>query len=467
MESKFSTKRHNILLIHSDQHRYDCVGVNGHTLVRTPNMDRLAAEGTNFNHAFCPMPMCVPERNSLLTGTWPLVNGCIFNYDAEVFHPVRKDLPTFSSLLNQAGYYLGYVGKWHVHPRLGPLDFHFHDYIAEGEYFPWRKEQNLPDQPRDNRWFGQTDPHIKPEQSCLAWEADTVISLLEKQAATDQPFFIRWDPVEPHLPNRVPEPYASMYPPENISPWPGFDEEFTNKPYIQRQQLRTWKIDNWTWEDWAPVVGRYLGEISLLDAQLGRVLDALERLGAANDTLVIYTSDHGDMCGSHRMIDKHFIMYDDVVRVPLIMRWPGKLPVGTTCDDFVCHAIDMARTFCEAAGVETPETFAGQSLSALACGKAKSTRQDIFATYHGNQFGLYSQRMVRDRRWKYIWNATAEDELYDLENDPGELHNLAQNSECAGQLRRLRLRLVEWMEDTGDTLLNTWTKPQIEEGRKV
>lgn len=454
----------NILLIHSDQHRYDCVGVNGHPWIQTPNLDRLAREGVNFSHAFCPIPLCVPARASLLTSLWPTQHASIANEGTEAFRPLRHHLPTFSELLHKSGYYLGYIGKWHVDQYRSPLEFGFDDYIREGSYGDWRQGQGLSPKPCNNRWFGEVDPHIKSEQSRLAWGADNTIRMLETHADKGKPFFVRWDPSEPHLPNIVPEPYASLYPPEKIKPWLSFPDELNNKPYIQRQQRRTWDLEDWTWQDWAPLVSRYLGEISLLDVQVGRLLDTLERLGISEDTLVIYTTDHGDMCGAHGMIDKHFIMYDDVVRVPLLMRWPGRIPAGKECDAFVSSALDLACTFCEAAGIPQPDTFMGESLLPLVCGTAKSRREDIFATYHGNQFGLYSQRMVRDRHWKYIWNATAEDEFYDLQNDPGELVNLATNPAYTTELSRLRKRLVHWMENTHDGLLNSWIRRQIEEG---
>lgn len=451
----------NILLVHSDQHRYDCLGVNGHPLVQTPNLDRLAADGLNFSRAFTPSPICVPARASLLTGVWPTEHLSIANADTEAPRPFRQDLPTFSQVLNQAGYRLGFVGKWQIHRQKPPTDFGFHDYIDDSGYTAWRAELGLPPQPHTNRWFGEIDPWIQPGQSRLGWGADCVLGLLRAYARGSSPFFLRWDPSEPHLPNIVPEPYALLIPPEHIAPWPSFPDPLLSKPFIQSQMRRTWQVDDWTWEQWAPVVSRYLGEISLLDAQVGRVLAELDHLGLAENTLVIYTCDHGDLCGAHGMIDKHYVMYDDVVHVPLIMRWPARVRSGQLCDSFVCHELDLAATFCEVAGVPAPATFKGHSLLPLLRGERMETRQDIFAMYQGNQFGLYSQRMVRDHRWKYIWNATAQDELYDLENDPGELTNLAAHPGQAAELSRLRRRLVSWMEEIKDPLLNGWNKAQL------
>ena len=457
----------NILLIHTDQHRYDCLGAHGHPLVQTPNLDQLANEGVNFAHAFTPSPICVPARTSLLTGVWATEHLSIANADTEAPRSFRDGLPTFSQVLNQAGYRLGFVGKFQIHREKTPHDFGFHDYIDDGHYGTWRNAQGLPPKPHTNRWFGEPDPYITPEQSRLAWGVDRAIELLRAYASEGQPFFLRWDPSEPHLPNIVPEPFASMYAPASIPPWPSFPDPMTGKPYIQSQMRRTWKIDGWTWEQWSPIVARYLGEISLLDAQVGRLLAELDRLGLAENTLVVYTCDHGDLCGGHGMIDKHYVLYEDVVHVPLIIRWPGEAIAGSRCPAFVCQELDLAATFCAAAGQAAPATFRGRSLLPLLRGDLSNARQDMMAMYQGNQFGLYSQRMMRDSRWKYIWNATAEDELYDLEHDPGELRNLAAAAEYAGELARLRRRLVEWMEEIKDPLLNTWNRAQLLENLSI
>ncbi len=476
--------RPNVLLIHSDQHRFDCLGVNGHPLVQTPNLDRLAAEGANFTHAFTPNPLCTPARNSLLFGQWSFQHGVLANPETEFRRGPQPDARSFSSLLAEAGWDLGYVGKWHVSRESTPLDtqFGFRSYVSEDEYHAWRSEQNLPDQAfipdqlRDDPnttaskvflaiFQGRTDAGITAQQSRLAWGADQVIDFIEH---AHSPFFVRWDPSEPHLPNVVPEPYASMYSPAQIEPWPSFGDPLEAKPYAQAQQRRTWNVESWTWDDWAPVVGRYLGDISLLDAQVGRLLDALDQAELADDTLVVYTTDHGDMCGSHGMWDKHFVMYDDVVRVPLIMRWPGRIPAGTVFDAFVSHAIDLAFTFCSAAGVDPPDAFAGADLLDL-FGNPESwpERPDILSAYHGNQFGLYSQRMVRDRRWKYVWNLTAEDELYDMAADPAEVTNRATDPECAAEIQRLRQRLLAWLNATQDPLATWAGNVQLGEGLKT
>ena len=450
----------NILFIHSDQHRWDCLGANGHPLVQTPHLDTLASAGTNFTQAFCPIPVCTPARNSLLFGLWPTQHLAITNPGTEAPRPALDGLTSWSELLSNAGYQLAYVGKWGLNPDKDPTAYGFGAYAPEGEYNTWRAGQGLPPPPRTNGYFGETDHAIRADQSRLAWGADQVMDFMTQYAPSDQPFFLRWDPSEPHLPNIVPEPYASLYKPEDIAPWPGFADPLTDKPYAQAQQRRTWGVADWTWREWAPIVARYLGEITLLDAQVGRLLGHLDALGLRENTVIVYTADYGDMCGSHGMVDKHLVLYDDVVRVPLAIHAPGQAAAGA-CDSFVSSALDLAATFCALAGVPTPPAFRGQSLMPLPAGADNAGRDCAFAMYHGGQFGLYSQRMARDKHWKYIWNATAEDELYDLAHDPGEIVNLAAAPEAHEELRRLRRRLVEWMEAEGDPLCNEWTKPRL------
>lgn len=450
--------RPNILLILADQLRADCLGSSGHPVVTTPNLDRLAAQGATFSHAFTPIPVCTPARASLLTGRWPSAHGFLANADTELRPPAAIEGPVLPALLREAGYFVGHVGKWHIHPRISPVALGCNTYISERDYTTWRAAQGLPPKPFTNGFFGETDPSITPEQSALAWGADRTIEVLESAARSDQPFFIRWDPSEPHLPNVVPEPYASLVNPADLAPWPSFFDPLLDKPYIQSKQRQTWGIAGWTWDNWAPIVARYLGEIALLDHQVGRILATLDRLGLTDTTLVIFSADHGDLCGGHGLIDKHYVMYDDLVRVPLIMRRPGLIAANTRTDALVSAAIDIAATIVAAAQVERPAAFAGVDLHAEI---SHSTRTDIFAAYYGNQMGLYTQRMVRTHTWKYVWNATAEDELYDLNADPGEIVNLAAAPQHQSALRDMQARLLRWLEETRDPILNRWTRRQL------
>jgi arylsulfatase A-like enzyme len=459
-----TAKRPNILLIHSDQHRFDCVGINGHQQIKTPNLDRLANEGVNFTQAYTPTPICSPARASLVTGQWPTQHGCVNISHTESHHCANLKSPALWQLINNAGYHVGMVGKFHQEVTGLPTDHGVDDWISEGQYNHWRETQNIPSQPRTQIFFGELDEHITSSQSRMAWEVDNVLALIDKYEndQANDAWFMRWDPSEPHLPNIIPAELANLYPTDSIKPWPGFPDDMANKPYSQKRCIDNWGIANWPWEKWQPVVSRYLAEITLLDQQLGRILKTLENKSILDNTLIIYSTDHGDMCGGHGMIDKHFSMYDDIVRVPMMMRYPGQLKNETpTCDAFVIHEMDIAATLCTAAGVTCPDSYEGRDLVAVVNGDDHSPREDAFGMYQGAQQGLYSIRMVRDRDWKYVFHPTDRHELYHVSQDPGELVNLINEPSAKPELDRLRGRMIQWMESIGDPLLNPWMRSQL------
>lgn len=470
--------RPNILFIQSDQHRYDCVGHAGNPLAHTPHLDRLAADGVRFTHAFTPIPTCCPARQSLLSGLWPERHGGLWNYDITL--PVGLfDAPTWTETLHEAGYALGYVGKWHVHPTRTPLDFGFDDYVSVPDYGAWRASQGLPPyEPLDaealgidaltSRWFGGRDP-APVEKARTHWCADRAIALLRQYARAGRPWHIRLDFEEPHLPCFPAGAFADLVSPGEIASWGSFGETFQSKPYIQQQQLYTWGIEGLTWEAWSQYVALYLGMVAQMDDAIGRVLAALEAEGLADETWVVYTSDHGDACGSHRMIDKHYIMYEDVVRVPLIVRWPGNARPGATCEAMVTHALDLAATCCEAAGIPAPPGCQGRSLLPWLRGETvEDWRQEVVATFNGAQFGLYNMRMLRERRWKYVWNPTDVDELYDLESDPWELENRIAEEGLQARVQAMRRTLLARLTEQGDDLVaKPWLREQLAQGRKL
>jgi len=160
-------------------------------------------------------------------------------------------------------------------------------------------------------------------------------------------------------------------------------------------------------------------------------------------------------------MDKHFAGYDDIVRVPLVMRFPGRIRAGRVYDGFVSHSIDLASTICAAADEAIPDSFMGRNLLDVTNGRGPAPRQDIFSMYQGCQMGLWSTRMIRDARYKLVYHATAEAELYDLATDPGELRNVVRDPALDDELRRLSRRLLAWMTAIGDPLLNEWTRRHI------
>ena len=458
----------NVLLIMTDQHRYDCIGYSGVYPIQTPNIDGLAREGSWFSSAFTPIPLCCPARQALLNGRRPETFGALWNYDLgpkiPALHPDQYSWPRH---LRDCGYATSYIGKWHVNPEHDPTEYGFNNFVGTEPYEDFQRS-NYPNIAYTGDWFGERDP-IPLNGSQTHWLADKAVEAIETHSRSDQTWHVRLDFPEPHLPCRPADPYAQLYNPEEVPPWESFEEHFENKPYIQRQQLYNWRIEDFDWKDWAPIVARYYGVISQVDDAVGKVLAALDHTGQAENTLVIYTSDHGDMSGGHRMMDKHYVLYDDVVHVPLIIRWPAGMSGGTPRHEFVYNLLDLPPTILELAGLEPPTFLQGRSLVPLLIGETVTDwRQEVVSTYNGQQFGLYTQRMLRDRRYKYVWNATDVDELYDIVQDPGELTNLAGYKGLENVLGRMRRQLYSILIQEGDDLVaNPWLRGQLLNSRKL
>ncbi|MBD2867283.1 sulfatase-like hydrolase/transferase [Paenibacillus arenilitoris] len=459
---------YNVLLITADQLRHDCVGYAKGYPVRTPNLDRLAAQGTAFSHAYSVLPVCGPARQSLLHGRRPETFGALWNYDGALpVAALQPDAYTWTQTLARSGYASAYFGKWGVNPVHDATAFGYREVVGEAEYRRFAAER-YPDVRFANGYFGETNP-IPVEDADTHWFAARAVETMEKLQEAGGPWHIALHFAAPHLPSRPSGRFATMYDPSEVPEWAGFRETFEGKPYIQRQQLLSWGVERFDWDDWAQIVARYYGVVSQMDDAVGRVLDALARLGAADDTLVIFTSDHGDLCGSHRMMDKHYVMYDDVVRVPLVVRLPaaaGRCPRGVASDAFVYNFLDLPPTLLELLGLHScdPGNLQGRSLlPLLADGAAPEDWRDaVVSSYNGQQFGLYTQRMIRESRWKYVWNTTDIDELYDLQEDPAELVNRIGSPDLAATLAELRLRLHGQLTADGDPLAgNEWTRRQL------
>ncbi|MBB6669409.1 sulfatase-like hydrolase/transferase [Cohnella nanjingensis] len=463
------SKRPNLLLITADQLRHDCVGYSGAYPVRTPNLDSLAATSTAFEHAYSVLPVCAPSRQSLLHGRRPETFGALWNYSGAL--PIAALSPNdyaWTRTLANNGYAMAYLGKWGVNPEHGPTEYGYESYVSEKDYESFAAER-YPGVAIANGYFGERNT-VPLEDSETHWFAARAIETLGRLQEDGRPWHMALHFSQPHLPCRPSDPYAGMYDPAEIPEWEGFRETFRNKPYIQRQQLLSWGVEDFGWAEWAPIVARYYGIISQLDDAIGRVLQAVGQLGADRDTIVVFTADHGDMCGSHGMMDKHYILYDDVVRVPLLIRLPGTSQ-GQVRQEFVYNFLDLAPTLLDVLSLRAfdPGNLQGVSLvPLLADGQPNEWRDAVVSTYNGQQFGLYTQRMIRTAQWKYIWNPTDVDELYELRTDPGELVNRMGEPGLNDLVIDLRRRLYERLSDDGDAIVaNEWMRHQLLDGAKL
>ncbi|GAB7019430.1 sulfatase-like hydrolase/transferase [Halostagnicola bangensis] len=479
----------NVLLVLTDQERYDCSAPDGPP-VETPTIDSLSSEGMRFDRAFTPISICSSARASLLTGLFPHGHGMLNNcHEDDAIQPnLPPELTTFSELLAESGYELTYTGKWHVGRDQTPEDFGFsylggsdkhHDDIDDA-FREYRDERGAPvddvdleeviytgDDPRDGSegTFVAAKTPVDVEETRAWFLAERTIDAIEAHAEgyRDSPFFHRADFYGPHHPYVVPEPYASMYDPEEIEPWETYAETYDGKPQVHENYLEYRGVDGFDWELWAEAIAKYWGFVSLIDDQLERILEALDRAGLAEETVVVHASDHGDFTGSHRQFNKGPLMYDDTYRIPLQVRWPGVVGPGSVCETPI-HLHDLAATFLEIGDVSVPDSFDARSLvplleggdGAVASDEGQGTDSPLdwpdstFAQYHGDEFGLYTQRMVRTERYKYVYNGPDVNELYDLEADPAELHNLIDHPDYERVRAEMAERLLEWMEATAD-----------------
>lgn len=457
----------NILYIGTDQFRYDCQGkVN--SVVKTPNLDKLSAEGMFFTRAFTPIPTCSPARQSLLSGKWPSQHKGLWNYDITL--PISFfEEHTWTEDMSKAGYKQFYLGKWHVHPTKSPEDFGFDGYISNEKYYDWRKSQKLPPPTPSivgNAWMGGTDK-AQLAQTSTHWLARQAIDQLKKFKKKGDPWHLRIEFTEPHLPANPIDSFLKMYDPASIKPWGNFPDKMKNKPFIQRQMLYNWGIEQYTWHEWSVYMHHYYAIISQTDDAIGMILNALKELSLDDNTIVIFTSDHGDAAGSHGLIDKHYVMYDEEVRVPLVVKWPGVVEPGSQSDQIVINGLDLAATIPEMAGFSFMQGV-GRSLIPLFRGeKPQNWRKYAFSDYNGQQFGLFVQRMIRNDQMKYVWNLTDIDELYDLQKDPWEMNNLISDPSYKDDLKILRQNLYVDLAERNDPIVPWVGKRHLLEGKKL
>ena len=452
----------NLLLINADQLRHDCLGFRGVRGVKTPALDALAQKSVVYTRAFTPLPVCAPARQALLCGRHPDSFGAQWNYD---FMPTPTVRPEWSWVgqLKDRGWSTAYLGRFHASPDLTPEAFGYEKWISWAGHKAMIREK-YPSLEYEGGWLGCENP-VDVEDSGTHWMAGQAARTIRELAGKGKPWHIWVDYEEPHLPCRPSAPFSGMYNPGDIAPWDGYGDDFDDKPYIQKQQTLSWGTDAMTWErDFAPMVARYMGVVSQLDEAIGRILQALEETGQAEDTIVAFTSDHGDMCGSHQMLDKHYVLYDDITRVPLMVKHPAARP--RVCDAFVSNCLDLPASFIEWLGLDRPEALHGRSLP-LTEAEDADARKAIVSTGNGQQFGLYSTRMIRDDRYKYVWNLTDVDEFYDLEADPGEKVNRIAQKEHGEKIAAMRRALYEALQAQGDRFVGSeWIARQLLEGKK-
>ena len=464
-ESAGPARKPNILLLMCDQFRADCLGAAGNKAIRTPNFDRIAREGALFKHAYSSMPSCTPARATLLTGLGAWRHGML-GYGA-VAAEYPNEMPR---MLRQAGYYTQGIGKMHWHPQRAAHGFHKTVLDESGraeskgfvsDYRQWFKAQ-APDQNPDATGVGWNDyrskPYALPERlHPTVWTGDRAVEFLGKYGSggdgekPGEPFFLKVSFARPHSPYDPPQRFFDMYadadlPKAVIGEWAKRNEmsgqklgASTPRGDLGAEQVRSSRQG-------------YYGAVTFLDEQIGRIMGVLEKRGMLDNTLILYTSDHGDMLGDHNLWRKTYA-YEGSARVPMLIRWPkgvADAKRGQVLGQPV-ELRDVLPTLLDAAGAEfDPSRFDGRSMLELIRGKAEDWRKFIDLEHSTCYWPENQWCALTDGHIKYIYGAVdGSEQLFNLDTDPGETCDLAGEAKHAGKLAEWRGRLVEHLKERG------------------
>lgn len=423
----------NVLVLLSDDQRFDTIAALGNPEIRTPHLDALARRGFAFTRAFCMGAMqgavCVPSRAMILSGR------SLFRAPAALPAP----LPLWPESMRQAGYRDFFTGKWHNNAPSFARAFT----AGEAIFFGGMSDQNrVPVHRFDpSGKYGPATRRIGEKFSSELF-ADAAIDFLKGHKGPE-PFFLEVAFTSPHDPRTPPGEFASMYDPAKLALPPNFlpEHPFDNG----EMKVRDEKLEAWPRapEKIRGHIAAYYGMISHLDAQVGRILQALEETGRAKNTIVLFMSDHGLAVGRHGLLGKQNL-YEHSMRPPLLFAGPG-IPVGRS--DALCYLFDLFPTVCDLAGVPVPEGVEGKSLAPILRGRALKVRETIFGAYRE------VQRSIRTERWKLIrYPKIDRTQLFDLDADPDEMKDLAADPAHAGRLQEMMDLLKRHQAEFGDTL---------------
>jgi arylsulfatase A-like enzyme len=434
------TPRLNLLLITNDQLRADGLGAMGNPVIRTPNLDRLAAEGTLFENYFVQCPQCVPSRSAMHTGRYPHVNRTPTN-----LYRLPDSEQTLAAILGRNGYETAVVGELPFAPTnflggfskvvAGYTEYEasllMGGYALKGVAHAAALKSGFQAVPAP--WPEEAD-----ETAFFCRKAIDYLS--EKRTA---PFFLHVNLRRPHHPFDPPPPFDTMYAGATFPASHKREGEMKNKPPGQQRALENtvgFDLRTMTPSDLYRIKSFYYGMISLNDKHIGKIIDHMRQTGLADRTLVVFNADHGEMLGDHGLLYKGGYFYDEVVHVPLILRAPGKIAGGKRVKSLV-EEIDLLPTVLDVLGVPTPPGVQGRN---LLTGKPRSTVHSEFPTI----------KMVRTADWKLVHYAHARHgELYNLRDDPHELRNLYDDPASASARAAMQTELSDWLIDSQDPLL--------------
>jgi len=447
-------ERPNIIFVLVDDLRWDAMGFTGqYPFLKTPNIDRLRAEGVHFQNAYCTHSLCAPSRATILTGMFPQTNGVSTNQEGREYNPDKT--PSFAQILQENKYKTGFIGKWHMaesnSPRKG-FDY-WCSFSGQGNYNG--NDLNINGKIVRNEGY-VTDELNKYALEFIAGNVDKPFCLYLSHKAVHQPFTPPERDSELYANDLVPEPAGWSDNMENKPAWQRVEANMEQRLRIrdkdlnQNHPLKTRKFGPWPAKTGKGEQKNYLRCISAVDDGLGEIYNLLRKKGILDNTVIVFAGDNGFFHGEHGKGDKR-LAYNESMRIPLVMRYPKAAKAGQSVTEMVLNA-DIAPTFLDFAGIKIPEQMQGKSVIPLLKGQNEGWRKSFLFTYWPDLI-YFIPRITAIRTEKYLYSATPDlkdmDELYDEQKDPAELNNLAQNPEFSAIRDKLKKELEQLKKETG------------------
>lgn len=462
---KVMPSKPNILFLMTDQMQ-GRVLEPGHPC-QTPNFDSLASRGVRFTQAYTPNAVCSPARASLMTGLLPHNHGVltvthVVDDDQSV---LRADKPHWAQRLSESGYRTAYFGKWHIERSFDLRRFGWQEGACEGSETLQLLEREASERRRSgqfslewflenppgysrHRFYGVTD--VPPEQRPVGIRTSLAMDFLDEALTGSEPWCCFVSVIEPHDPFICGEDAFALYDVQGIELPPNVNDDLAGRPGIYRKAARVW--DGMTDRQKREAAACYYAQITEIDQQFGKLMDRIEQAGQLENTIVVLTSDHGELLGAHGLFCKNFTGAEEIYNVPMILAGPG-VSRGEVADARV-GSHDLCPTLLEltnCAPIESPDSRSFASVLRDPINEAKHF-QTGYAEYFGGRM-ILTQRVIWDGPWKLVFNGFDFDELYNLEKDPYEMANLAENSDYKDKLREMTAQMWKMARDTGDRSL--------------
>lgn len=480
-------KRPNIILLMCDQLRFDALGCYGNNQIHTPNIDRIALNGSTFDNHFVQNPVCSPSRCTVLTGRYPKNHGTRDNGI-----PLRDSEITLPQVLRDNGYVTAAIGKMHITTQFVPKEDEQDDWPEDnygfevihtscdcktGEYLNWLKAESPADYEEVK---AQGERKMKEDRASAAdkdlsgppqvyqsginplfhqshWIADRTIDLI-RESGKEQPFFAFCSFVDPHHPFDPPEPYASMYDPDSLEEPIGREGELEDKPphFMKARTACGFSNEKYDYRklsphNWGQVKAAYYGMITQIDDNIGRILEAVKEKGIENDTLIMFTNDHGELMGDHGLLFKGPFHYDSIIKSPMVLKWPGMVPQGSRYSQITEH-VDIMPTLLEYAGIRPPYGVQGSSMASILRGDKGAGREYAMTEFNCYDWGL-GMKTLTGKNYKLTYYAgESYGELYDRTRDPNEYENLWDNEDYQQIREALLKKLLDRVIETEDAL---------------